>query len=113
MAALPVRKPDSYLAAQRRGCNGGRHPVAGSLPGEATWRSGDAADCKSVYAGSIPAVASILMCDVQYVFKRCTRSKTLTGHRDGRAISIVGKRISGLRAVAASATMIARLFGVA
>ena len=26
---------------------------------EATWRSGDAADCKSVYAGSIPAVASI------------------------------------------------------
>ena len=24
----------------------------------ATWRSGDAADCKSVYAGSIPAVAS-------------------------------------------------------
>lgn len=25
---------------------------------EATWRSGYAADCKSVYAGSIPAVAS-------------------------------------------------------
>lgn len=25
---------------------------------EATWRSGDAADCKSVNAGSIPAVAS-------------------------------------------------------
>jgi hypothetical protein len=24
----------------------------------ATWRSGDAADCKSVHAGSIPAVAS-------------------------------------------------------
>src|SRR5262245_12000248 len=27
----------------------------------ATWRSGDAADCKSVHAGSIPAVASNLM----------------------------------------------------
>jgi hypothetical protein len=26
----------------------------------ATWRSGDAADCKSVHAGSIPAVASTL-----------------------------------------------------
>ena len=25
---------------------------------EARWRSGDAADCKSVYAGSIPARAS-------------------------------------------------------
>lgn len=25
---------------------------------EATWRSGDAAACKAVYAGSIPAVAS-------------------------------------------------------
>jgi hypothetical protein len=29
-----------------------------SQPIEATWRSGDAADCKSVNAGSIPAVAS-------------------------------------------------------
>ena len=30
-----------------------------ALPdGVATWRSGDAADCKSVHAGSIPAVAS-------------------------------------------------------
>jgi hypothetical protein len=28
------------------------------LPGWATWRSGDAADCKSVYPGSIPGVAS-------------------------------------------------------
>ncbi len=26
--------------------------------GSARWRSGDAADCKSVYAGSIPARAS-------------------------------------------------------
>lgn len=26
--------------------------------GEATWRSGYAADCKSVYSGSIPDVAS-------------------------------------------------------
>ncbi len=26
--------------------------------GEATWRSGDAADCKSVHPGSIPGVAS-------------------------------------------------------
>ena len=25
----------------------------------ATWRSGDAADCKSAYPGSIPGVASI------------------------------------------------------
>ncbi len=25
---------------------------------EATWRSGDAADCKSAYPGSIPGVAS-------------------------------------------------------
>jgi hypothetical protein len=30
----------------------------GSCP-EATWRSGDAADCKSAYPGSIPGVASI------------------------------------------------------
>ena len=30
------------------------------LPGMATWRSGDAADCKSAYPGSIPGVASIL-----------------------------------------------------
>ncbi len=29
-------------------------------PAAATWRSGYAADCKSVYAGSIPAVASSL-----------------------------------------------------
>ena len=30
------------------------------LPLEATWRSGDAADCKSAYPGSIPGVASNL-----------------------------------------------------
>eukprot|EP00549_Striatella_unipunctata_P018322 CAMPEP_0118714602 /NCGR_PEP_ID=MMETSP0800-20121206/26297_1 /TAXON_ID=210618 ORGANISM="Striatella unipunctata, Strain CCMP2910" /NCGR_SAMPLE_ID=MMETSP0800 /ASSEMBLY_ACC=CAM_ASM_000638 /LENGTH=47 /DNA_ID= /DNA_START= /DNA_END= /DNA_ORIENTATION= len=30
------------------------------LTSEALWRSGDAADCKSVYAGSIPAGASNL-----------------------------------------------------
>ena len=33
--------------------------VASDAPsGAALWRSGDAADCKSVYAGSIPAGAS-------------------------------------------------------
>ncbi len=26
----------------------------------ASWRSGDAADCKSVYTGSIPVLASII-----------------------------------------------------
>ena len=31
------------------------------MPGMARWRSGDAADCKSVYAGSIPARASIFL----------------------------------------------------
>ncbi len=29
------------------------------LARKATWRSGYAADCKSVYGGSIPSVASI------------------------------------------------------
>jgi hypothetical protein len=28
---------------------------------EATWRSGDAADCKSAYPGSIPGVASTIL----------------------------------------------------
>ena len=35
----------------------------------ATWRSGDAADCKSVHPGSIPGVASNLKGDA-----RCQRS---------------------------------------
>jgi hypothetical protein len=30
----------------------------GAGSNKATWRSGDAADCKSVYPGSIPGVAS-------------------------------------------------------
>jgi hypothetical protein len=38
-------------AGRRRACPGRRRATA-------TWRSGDAADCKSVNAGSIPAVAS-------------------------------------------------------
>ena len=36
----------------------GEH-LAGFNP-KATWRSGDAADCKSAYPGSIPGVASTL-----------------------------------------------------
>jgi hypothetical protein len=33
-------------------------PKRSGFNAKATWRSGYAADCKSVYAGSIPAVAS-------------------------------------------------------
>ena len=29
-----------------------------AIPQAASWRSGDAADCKSVYTGSIPVLAS-------------------------------------------------------
>ena len=36
-------------------------PVRGADPRMARWQSGDAADCKSVYVGSIPARASILL----------------------------------------------------
>ena len=36
-----------------------RRAMIRPIDGAATWRSGDAAACKAVYAGSIPAVASI------------------------------------------------------
>lgn len=36
-----------------------RSGASSAIDGSATWRSGDAAACKAVYAGSIPAVASI------------------------------------------------------
>src|ERR1700689_1491186 len=41
------------------GCPAPRQSAIGA-PLEATWRSGDAADCKSAYPGSIPGVASSL-----------------------------------------------------
>src|SRR5664279_4215638 len=37
-------------------------PAAWKKHNEATWRSGYAADCKSVHPGSIPGVASSLRC---------------------------------------------------
>ena len=40
-------------------------PVASLPEGSARWRSGDAADCKSVYAGSIPARASTPFSDCE------------------------------------------------
>ena len=33
--------------------------IANEIGRLASWRSGDAADCKSVYTGSIPVLASI------------------------------------------------------
>jgi hypothetical protein len=33
--------------------------IAAAAPRAAWWQSGDAADCKSAYAGSIPAQASM------------------------------------------------------
>ena len=45
-------------------CNGKRtakstlHHAIALQTHEASWRSGDAADCKSVYTGSIPVLAS-------------------------------------------------------
>lgn len=41
-------------------CNPVMSLLCTPLTSEALWRSGDAADCKSVYAGSIPAGASNL-----------------------------------------------------
>jgi hypothetical protein len=49
-----LAKPGAALVWTLRPCGDlFRVPMA-----KATWRSGYAADCKSVYAGSIPAVAS-------------------------------------------------------
>ena len=39
-------------------CAGYRDPLIGVGLTAASWRSGDAADCKSVYTGSIPVLAS-------------------------------------------------------
>ena len=56
MRALPSEMPSSLIPFslhQELLCHMNRL-------GEATWRSGYAADCKSVYSGSIPDVASNL-----------------------------------------------------
>jgi hypothetical protein len=51
-----VVNPTSLLYRQGRMRLG--RLIPGRTPFRATWRSGYAADCKSVHAGSIPAVAS-------------------------------------------------------
>ena len=40
-----------------------RYDIARPTTSAASWRSGDAADCKSVYTGSIPVLASIYFHD--------------------------------------------------
>ena len=47
-------RPSQGLAVLIRIFYGKGHRI-----GQASWRSGDAADCKSVYTGSIPVLASI------------------------------------------------------
>lgn len=61
---------------------------AGS-PAEARWRSGDAADCKSVYAGSIPARASkILSGDARRQLKKPLISASLSAFADCRRMPL-------------------------
>ena len=50
-ATRPLNRPEAEI-------RGDFAPARMHEP-EATWRSGDAADCKSAYPGSIPGVASI------------------------------------------------------
>ncbi len=48
-------RPPEHLARQETMVYSARAPWS------ASWRSGDAADCKSVYTGSIPVLASNIL----------------------------------------------------
>ncbi len=53
------RAPRDRMSSRDRRCTDNQDGICRPAnTREATWRSGDAADCKSVNAGSIPAVAS-------------------------------------------------------
>ena len=59
-----------YTATPARLCNGLPHSIAPGYAGKlretmARWQSGYAADCNSVYAGSIPTLASIFPCNAR------------------------------------------------
>jgi hypothetical protein len=57
--ARTIAKPARARQGPRH-CQGRRAHDTCSAPHGATWRSGDAADCKSAHPGSIPGVASTL-----------------------------------------------------
>lgn len=63
---------------------------------EATWRSGDAADCKSVNAGSIPAVASKRASTCRRPAALDTLKKIELGPRQRRSVLLCGA-LSGHR----------------
>ena len=73
--------PGAFVFSDRRFCRlnlAGRRRSPRQAP-EAGWQSGDAADCKSVYVGSIPALASIYA-------DTCARMAELVDARDLKSL---------------------------
>jgi hypothetical protein len=62
---------------------------------EASWRSGYAADCKSVYTGSIPVLASNIFNDLRHVVAPLARFlKQVLKH--SRFLPVLFKAVSGV-----------------
>ncbi len=87
----PDRTARAYCACPRNRLNVRHHD------GTASWRSGDAADCQSVYTGSIPVLASITTFPIDFLQSGQIRSTDFIGKLDCRPSSgtrlIVGSQL--------------------